>query len=540
MRCSTVVLFACISPALSRRVSTQNAKEALLSAETEAQGQKFWDQTQLHDWIFGNTAQTVDISSVIGTGTTGIGAIQKETSGVEDWAPWGLSLSGNGLMAEAAAVGVLRALSQSDILDKISTISSVSGGTWFNAMFGFSERYYNAVTSGSQTVEDWYKTYQGDAMGGMSDMSSWEAMIGGMFTGFESGLDTKNATNAGRTGNKNADLLFCTTLTGGGLMSDNKTIAQLKDGSVKFGDGNAFFSNPAFWLMSSETDKWVVPGINLANAQLVNSQTQETSTKFDKILPTPTVAKIGAMSSAANGITANKELIDSFQPRDQFAGLFGSQNPTNGVCTTPGKTCEFPSMVAIDGCYVDNLGFALNVGHLQKKFPGKHLRVMAVSALICDRTADPTCADGVRNSAFRSLFKDSPYPEVEGWLPAIVPGPSRIIFAESITDVQALGQQTGVGGMTFTTGTFTTVQNDRFGVAAGTKVSILILNVNGPTYLQGMGPGVPYGGMDGLSSVADHAYRSMNIILGAIEENDRITSDSAFLYFQSVQANAGA
>jgi len=277
---------------------------------------------------------------------------------------------------------------------------------------------------------------------------------------------------------------------------------------------------------------WSVPGVDLS-ATTWTAGSQSTA-NTSHVLPAPTVTKIGAMSSAANGITSNPQLSALMTPQSQYSATFGEIDPGNGVCTTPAETCSFPSMMAIDGCYSDNLGFALNVGYLQKKFPDKKLRLLAVSSLICDRTVDPTCIAGVNVSAFRSFFADSPYPTTEGWLPAIVPGPNRTIFAESLTDEQALGQQTGYGGMTFVTGTFTTVQNDMFGVAAGTTVSIIILNVNGPQYLQPAGPGVPAGGVDGLSSVARSAYESVNAILSAFSTNQRVTSGSAFLYYQTV------
>merc|ERR1711988_978316 len=107
---------------------------------------------------------------------------------------------------------------------------------------------------------------------------------------------------------------------------------------------------------------------------------------------------------------------------------------------------------------------------------------------MCNRTSDPTCYNSVQGSSFRSFFADSPYPAVEGgWFYSTdpnemykVPGPNRQIFSESITDMQALGQQTGVGGMTLVTGTFTTVDNTAFGVAAGTEVSLVVLMVTAP------------------------------------------------------------
>merc|ERR1712054_592308 len=138
---------------------------------------------------------------------------------------------------------------------------------------------------------------------------------------------------------------------------------------------------------------------------------------------------------------------------------------------------------------------------------------------MCDKTKDPTCITAVTESSFRSFFADSPYPTTEGWLPAIVPGPDRTIFAESITDAQALGKKTGYGAMTFTTGTFTTVKNDHFGVAAGTEVTLLVINANGPTYLQGTTPAE----MEALSAVATDAYGSMKSILASYKKNAKIS-----------------
>eukprot|EP00931_Biecheleriopsis_adriatica_P089731 TRINITY_DN63818_c0_g1_i1.p1 TRINITY_DN63818_c0_g1~~TRINITY_DN63818_c0_g1_i1.p1 ORF type:complete len:374 (+),score=72.05 TRINITY_DN63818_c0_g1_i1:229-1350(+) len=372
----------------------------------------------------------------------------------------------------------------------------------------------------------------GGLMEAMMSGSGWEGLISAMHASFDADQKDLSATQENRKGNTNADLLICTTLVGGSLLSDNSTIAQLtsQDGT------KAFYSNPAFWLIpTSGSESWNVPGVDLKSAKLSTGSLPPVA--VEDVLPVPSVTKVSAMSSAANGITANPELSALFQPQDIYEEMFGSGlEPSNGICTTTGETCSFPSMMAVDGCYVDNLGLALNVGYMQKKFPGKNLALIAVSSEMCERKTDPTCIQSVRGSAFRSLFSDAPYSKVEGWLPATVPGPDRTIFKESITDEEALGQQTGYGGMTFVTGTFTTVQNDHFGVAAGTKVSLIVLNVNGPLYLQGAGPGVPEGGVEGLSSVAVNAYNSIKQITAAFEKNEKVSSDDAFLYYQTVKA----
>jgi len=500
--------------------------------------------------------EPIDFSCAVGGELAqGIGPITEGT-GCDNWAPWGLALSGNGLMAEAAAVGTLRSLNDAGILQQLSTISSVSGGSWFNTQFAFSKAFFDGVTQ-SESLTKWYTEFQGAAMGGygnpgLATSATWEGLNTGMHKGFDPSTAGLPATNANRKGNTNADLLICIALNGQSLMSDNTTVSQMvTDGKI------AFHSNPAFWSVpTSGEGGWTVPGVDLAKTAWTAEGNFQND--FRIILPTPSVTKVSAMSSAAHAITANPELSALFQPNPELSALFQPQDQyaamfpgmftgpsSNGVCTTEGDECRFPSMMAMDGCYVDNQGFALNVGYLQKKFPGKNLRLMAVNSELCDRTADPTCIEGVRASAFRSLFAGGPYPAVEFTNPAtsppfgaIVPGPDRTIFRERITDEEALGQQTGFGGMTFTTGTFTTVQNDRFGVAAGTKVAILILNVNGPQYLMPAGdPRTPaHGGADGISDVALHAYKSMNNVLGGYALNKKLTSDEAFLYYQSVKA----
>jgi hypothetical protein len=486
-----------------------------------------------------------DLVDAIGS-TQGIGAITDPTqSQLEgEWAPWGLSVSGNGMMAEAAAAGTLRVLHETGILPKLATIASVSGGSWFNTQFAFSKEYYNGVTGIDGTsLSDFYMKYQSTAMPGMFAAAmaggGWEAMITGMYKWDSTHLDAP-AVKTNRAGNTNADLLLCTTFMGKSLMSDNKTIVEMTAGGKKMP-----VSIPAFWAVpTSGAPSWSIPDVNPKNPKDLSSAKWQQlpgktgcsslgcrkSSNFKSVLPTPTVAKIGAMSSAANGITSNPALIAEFKPQSGFKATFGGyQNPKNGVCTGTTEDCTF-GQVAMDGCYSDNLGFALNVGYLQKKFRGKKLRMMAVSSELCDRTKDPSCLNGVKVSSFRSLFADAPYPTVEGWLPAIVPGPNRTIFAESVSDYEALGQQTGFGGMTFTTGTFTTVKNDHFGVEAGTTVSLLVLNVNGPQYLQGQTTAE----QQGLTNVATNAYNSWQHILKAYSLNGKITSDAAFLYYQDV------
>lgn len=452
-----------------------------------------------------------------------------------------LSVSGNGYLAEAAAAGTLKALNTAGILSELKTISSVSGGSWFNTQFGFSKTYFDGVTNSSLSIYDFYMNYQLVSTSSMAGYFSsplphtWQGLVTTFLNAWDPGL-TVPAVNANRAGNTNADLLFCTTFIGKTLNSDNTTTTQLSSNGE-----NVAMSIPAFWAVpTSGSESWNVPELNVDNLTWTSttdlkwtSSKGESTTNISSILMEPTVAKIATMSSAANGITANPELIDAYIPNgvsyeSQFSTTPGATDPGNGVCTTSSETCDFPSMKTMDGCYSDNLGFALNVGYLQKKYPGQSLKLVAVSSNYCDRTTDPTCLSSVTGTSFRSFFTGAPYSTAEGWLPAVVPGPDRTIFAESITDAQALGQQTGYGGMTFFTGNFTTVENPRFGVAAGTTVRVIILNVNGPLYISPQSEAE----FTGLATVATNAEKSVTSILNTLSSTGKIDSSSAFVYYQ--------
>jgi hypothetical protein len=457
------------------------------------------------------------------------------------------------MMAEAGGVGTLRALYQNGILDKIGTISSNSGGSWFNTQFTFSKDYYEnvvGIASGEASMTTWYAKYLAVAMeglltGSLTGDGTWEAGITGMNSWDAADMTDQPATPANRNGNKAGDVIIATTFMGDSLLSDNTTISQMKVNGV-----DAFFSVPGYYAIPADTTESPAYGIPTASATdptdlsaLTWEANGVSATAAEVIATLPTASKIGGMSSAASAITGNPELMTATIAANtggmaEFEAVMGSgQTPANSVCTTASETCEFPAAMTMDGCYSDNLALALNVGYQQRKYPGKKLRFMAVTSNMCNRTSDPTCYNSVQGSSFRSFFADSPYPNIEGgWFYSTdpnemyqVPGPNRQIFSESITDMQALGQQTGVGGMTLVTGTFTTVDNTAFGVAAGTEVSLVVLMVNGPMYIVAGG----VGDSEGLAQVAENAYQSWNTMFSAYESTGSLSSSSAFLYYQT-------
>jgi hypothetical protein len=492
------------------------------------------------------TTTTFDMTNIVGNGKLGMGAIETTTADTSDYAPWGLALSGNGLLAEGAASGLLRVLHENDILSQLTTISSNSGGSWFNSQFAYSKAYFEGVTGtdgSGDSIATWYESYMGSMTLAASSPFTWEGMITGML-GSGAGISTSvEATDSARVGNTDADLLFMTTLMGGSLLSDNTTVSQMYIDGEK-----SSFSVPAFWTVSKSGNFWSVPDANPTDptdlsALSWSSAASVTPDDATTILQDPSVIKIATMSSAANGITGNPQLIaKTLELSDDDAALYtsnmgvtpGETSPGNGVCTVAGDTCSYPAAMTMDGCYSDNLAFAVNVGYLQRKYPGKKLRLLGMTSDLCDRTTDPSCKTAVEESSFRSFFADSPYPTTEGWLPLVVPGPNRTIFAESVTDMLATGQQTGYGGQTFVTGTFTTVQNDHFGVAAGTEVTLLVVNANGPVYLS---PGNSAEVM-GLADVATNTYNSWKSLLSTFTMNSKLDGTTAYLYYQQVGASS--
>merc|ERR1711907_539187 len=97
------------------------------------------------------------------------------------------------------------------------------------------------------------------AMMGATGAPTWQGIISGMYNWDDTDFGSLGTTNANRAGNKNADLLFCTTFVGDSLMSDNETIVDMRvDGK------DASFSVPAFWAVPEDgkAAHWEVPDAN--------------------------------------------------------------------------------------------------------------------------------------------------------------------------------------------------------------------------------------------------------------------------------------
>lgn len=241
------------------------------------------------------------------------------------------------------------------------------------------------------------------------------------------------------------------------------------------------------------------------------------------------------MSSAANGAAGAPEIRARSQTASDFCNFFPC--PTgelqgnvaeSAICSDSrqGAHCAFPSVRLIDGCYSDNTGLALNIGHLQRKHPGNQLNLFVVNSNQCDRTKDTHCIQSIRESSFRNLFTNSPYPAIasEGWINGgagiSVPTVDRVVFKEVITDEQALGEPVNHGwavgnsDVTVMTGTFTTVENRAFGVSAGSTVRLVVFNANSAAPLQPASPD----DMAQLSAVAQSAFSVTRTVLDDMQQ----------------------
>merc|ERR1711868_252103 len=101
-------------------------------------------------------------------------------------------------MAEAGGAGALRVLNDAGIMQKLSSISSVSGGTWTNSQFGFSKSYYDGVLN-SPDLGKWYSSYQNAIMKGFvaamtGGDGTWENAVRGIFS-WDSTLLSQPALN---------------------------------------------------------------------------------------------------------------------------------------------------------------------------------------------------------------------------------------------------------------------------------------------------------------------------------------------------------
>jgi hypothetical protein len=196
-------------------------------------------------------------------------------------------------------------------------------------------------------------------------------------------------------------------------------------------------------------------------------------------LPTPPkAAKIAAMSSAALGVAGAPDMLGNWmhstRDRSTMASVAASYITADlAVCTGSVTECQFPSVRMMDGAYSDNNAINLNVAHLQKKHPGAPLRIAFLDSDSCTAAVlglhGNESALGFNFGAYDENhprgYKDK-FPSVD-----LQVFKSVEYVEHAVTDV--------VSNLTYTTINAVTVQNEYFGVQAGTSVQLLVLNANG-------------------------------------------------------------
>merc|ERR1711998_165996 len=464
--------------------------------------------------------------------------------------PWALSLSGNGFVAMGHGAGVYKALHNAGFAKDLATISSVSGGSWLNTMLSFSSSFHEGLIA-EEDIGEFFMNYQAQCAARGATMqptecmrengaeNCWTDFVGAFLYSDPATPATPEHRLAGAT---NAELLIATNIATQSLMSDGSTTTLLDVTEVEL---PAYYSIPAAYSGQHNTNSsWSVP-FALGAFPMVQRDDGSTSTAVQstlgrdndartQALQLPTLVNVhavGAMSSSAIGAAGAPGIKAGSTPTAQFCDWFPCPHVKNdnfdnskhgnvaesAICSdsSQGAHCSFPSVRFIDGCYSDNTGLALNIGHLQKRHPGEMLSIFVVNSNQCDRSKDAECMQSIHESTFRNLFSDSPYPDVasEGWIDAgagiNVPTVNRVIFEQVISDEQALGKAVGTEGVTVMTGTFTTLDNQAFGVSAGTSVRLVVFNANSAAPLQPASPD----DMVKLSAVAKNSFAVATSVL---------------------------
>ena len=96
---------------------------------------------------------------------------------------------------------MLKALHEEKVLPEVSSISSVSGGSWGTTQFLFSDSYNKAVLDPSTNISSWYTNYQAVSSAGMGaamakcggTMNCWTGLMTAMYEGFDAKTDWSKA-----------------------------------------------------------------------------------------------------------------------------------------------------------------------------------------------------------------------------------------------------------------------------------------------------------------------------------------------------------
>jgi len=220
-------------------------------------------------------------------------------------------------------------------------------------------------------------------------------------------------------------------------------------------------------------------------------------------LPNPNVGKVASMSSAAAAILGTEELVEHLaleqatkswqRPAAKAAGKAAQRvlNVANlqGMATCSGENkgtddhmkCKFPSVRFADGGYADDSSIATNIAKMQREFTRE--TVLKVVALDSNPCTAADCHDDSKTLAdtqvynWGSLFKETG--ESLGSSRNAMLNLNNQIFAEPFSAADMTGRRLdSTSKVSISKGTFTTIQNDVYGVLPGQQVDMLVVHIN--------------------------------------------------------------
>jgi len=465
---------------------------------------------------------------------------------------WGVAYSGGGWRAQAASIGFAKALHQQGITQKLSAVSSVSGGTWFSSQYTFSQSFQDAVHS--QQPKDFYTTwlkgyypivdppsqqlpddfltkmkdvvtkiaqsfssYYGETLkllsnkfardvadgetdgqladGAISHALTWELFVTDMIDTFTTGLGAKSATQDNRASGTSYDVLFCTSMASQSQMSG--PFKKLSNIRIGFETVQPLY--PAAWLLGSDgKGTWKSPQpLSTMSVEYTSSSLSgwwSTPPSSQLVLDTPSIGKVTSMSSAAVGALGSPQL----QQEAVSAKFQGSEMEGNAVravvagldelglvqgmavCSNNVTDCEYPSVRLLDGGYTDDSGIALLVSRLQAKYGvNTPLRIAALDSDQCYNATDlhASCATNVEYEA-EFLYVNTHERAAEKRQVYGVPMPNKAIFDHDWSKPSIKDVHVASNNMTYHIGAYKTIENQLFGVQAGTQVTLMVFNIN--------------------------------------------------------------
>mmetsp|Transcript_13426 Transcript_13426/g.24318 ORF Transcript_13426/g.24318 Transcript_13426/m.24318 type:complete len:339 (-) Transcript_13426:33-1049(-) len=167
---------------------------------------------------------------------------------------------------------------------------------------------------------------------------------------------------------------------------------------------------------------------------------------------------------------------------DAVDGIYKNSNFDNfAVCTQWPNKCSFQDGFLIDGWFIDNPAVVINVAHHQRrgKVPeGKPMKVIITNT---NEKWDTTYNRAQILQYFSTYFNTQVTPGGFLWAPGYwAPYRSPQIFSEYIDEAGLDAKLEPIPDSNMTTAFLegTTVDNPSFGVVAGQKVEMLLLNLN--------------------------------------------------------------